>query len=277
MNDDLLLLANAYLDGELSTDERARAEADPDVMSEVDQLLALQAAVRDVDRPSAAVREAAIAAAMAEFAAVSAPTQPVVTAVRFERRPLVARYLSLAAAIVVIGVLGVVVATGLRTGDDADSTASEPVAVQPSVLGGDAESESRLTEAVAGDMANDMANDDVTGGSAAPEAELAPVNSAQAAQDVAPAAERPIIDPSLPLATPDELGSFGTYLLELEAGGDLPATPNTDCPQQEILGSTQYLFDGLPTDILVAVDTTDGTVTGVDPDTCEALVVGPLF
>ncbi len=270
MNDDLQLLANAYLDGELSTEERARAEADPDVMAEVGLLQALQVAVRDVDPPSAVVREAAIAAAMAGFA--TAPQ--VVTAMRFGRRPSVARYLSVAATIVVIGVLGVVAANGLRTGDDADSIASETAASQPSVPVDAAQSESRLTEAVPGDMTDA----DVTGGATvAPAAELVPENTAESAQDAAPAAVRPMIDPSQPLATPDELGSFGTYLLELEASGDLPSTPNTACPQQEILGVTQYLFDGLPTDILVAVDSNDGTVTGVDPDTCEALVVGPLF
>ena len=41
--------------------------------------------------------------------------------------------------------------------------------------------------------------------------------------------------------------------------------------------STQYVFDGLAIDVLVAVDDQDRTVTAIDPDTCEPLVVGPLF
>ena len=42
MNDDQRLLANAYLDGEVSADERARAEADPEVVAEVARLRAVR-------------------------------------------------------------------------------------------------------------------------------------------------------------------------------------------------------------------------------------------
>ena len=87
----------------------------------------------------------------------------------------------------------------------------------------------------------------------------------------------PSIDPTQPLVSPAELGAYGGYLLELAADQTLPPTPNTACSQQVILGSTQYVFDGLAIDVLVAVDDQDRTVTAIDPDTCEPLVVGPLF
>ncbi|HUF99730.1 MAG TPA: hypothetical protein VMM60_16505, partial [Ilumatobacter sp.] len=69
MNDDQYFLANAYIDGELTADERQFAEADPDVMSEVDRLRAMQSLLRESAPPSPAARSAAIAAAMAEFGA----------------------------------------------------------------------------------------------------------------------------------------------------------------------------------------------------------------
>src|SRR6478609_1263265 len=64
MTDDQLLLANAYVDDELDADERARAEADPEVMVQVARLRAAVAAVRDVEPPDPARRAAGIAAAM---------------------------------------------------------------------------------------------------------------------------------------------------------------------------------------------------------------------
>ena len=38
MTDDLTLLASAYLDGEATPDERARVEADPALLAEVERL-----------------------------------------------------------------------------------------------------------------------------------------------------------------------------------------------------------------------------------------------
>ena len=54
--DEQYLLASAYLDGELTDDERRLAEADPAVMAEVEQLRALQAEIADVEPPTAAAQ-----------------------------------------------------------------------------------------------------------------------------------------------------------------------------------------------------------------------------
>ena len=67
MNDDLTLLASAYLDGEATPDERARVEADPALLGEVERLRAVRVTLLDArwfEGPSDDVREAAIAAAL---------------------------------------------------------------------------------------------------------------------------------------------------------------------------------------------------------------------
>jgi len=315
MNDDQYLLASAYLDGELTADQRALAEADPDVMSEVDNLLALRAQLRSIEPPSDSAREAAIGAAMDAFNSIAAartvpPVDAVTRTVEFRRRPSYARYLGVAAALVAVGLLGLVVATGLRTGDDdesvafdaasdvgteapADEPASEPAAApadEPAAPAA-AELDRAATEAdladdadSAGDTGNFDTADEMAVVGEAPAAESADQAAGEPASEPAdePADDgintaRPVIDPDQPLSTPAELGSFGTYLVELETSGTLGPTPNTACPQQVILAETQYVFDGVPIDVLVAIDDRLRTVTAIDPDTCDALVVGPLF
>lgn len=314
MNDDQYLLASTYVDGELTADQRELAESDPDVMSEVDRLLDLQTQLRSVEPPSAEAREVAIGAAMAEFSALaSRPAPPInakTTTVQFRRRPAYARYLGIAAAVVAVAMLGFVVATGVRPGatdDDSSSDAALDVAAEQPA-------DEPASEPAAGDFdrdliesdgafADDMAEGDATAEAAAPAAELdadtgssADEPAAEAADEAAdepaqepadaasePADEAelgtvpPEFDADLPLATANELGAYGAYLLGLTTSNMLPPTPETSCPQQVILGSTQYLFDGLPIDVLIAVDDQLRTVTAVHPDTCEALVVGPLF
>jgi hypothetical protein len=216
--------------------------------------------------------------------------------VRFRRRPAYARYLGIAAAVVAVAMLGFVVATGLRpsaTDDSSSSDAALDVAAEEPA-------DEAASDAATGDFdrgltesdeafADDMAEGDATAEAAAPVAELEADSSAdEPAEEPAEAASEPAdqaelgtvppdFDPNRPLATPNELGAYGSYLLGLTASNMLPPTPETSCTQQVILGSTQYVFDGLPIDVLIAVDDQLRTVTAVEPDTCESLVVGPLF
>lgn len=64
MNDDLTLLASAYLDGDASADERARVEGDPALLAEVERLRSVRILVGDVEPPSISVREAQLATAL---------------------------------------------------------------------------------------------------------------------------------------------------------------------------------------------------------------------
>ena len=67
MNAENEFLASAYVDGELTDDERRIAEADPGVMAEVEQLRALRASIADTEPAASEAREAAIAAAMSVY------------------------------------------------------------------------------------------------------------------------------------------------------------------------------------------------------------------
>ena len=322
MNDQQYLLANAYIDGELTDDERVLAESDPDVMSEVELLATLQSRLRKVEPPTASAKEAAFSAAMAVFPAAEQRAAPPINAavqnpVPLRRRPAYARWLGVAAAVVGVGLLGTVVMTGLRSDDD-DSAAFEPAsdaetemfaaepadepANEPGALNADRITESAEADSGAAADEGDMQLDVDDGAGAAPAtdmagagadsdagAELPAEESAdEPASETAPESadepiddsselERPKIDPSQPLTGPAELGAYGNHLLELEQAAELPPTPNTQCPQSGLLGQTQYLFDGVLVDVFIVIDDQHRTVSAIDPNTCETLVVGPLF
>ena len=64
MNDDHTLLASAYLDGDVTPDERAQVEGDPAALAEVDRLRSVRALLGDVAPQAISVREAQLAAAL---------------------------------------------------------------------------------------------------------------------------------------------------------------------------------------------------------------------
>ena len=123
-------LASAYLDGELTDDERRAAEADPAVMAEVEQMRSLRADLADVASPSVAAREAAVSAAMAAYhdqfdapvtsAPRSEPSEHIAAVVPMWRRLASPQWLGAAAAATVL-VVAVGVVAG-RTGDGSDDS-----------------------------------------------------------------------------------------------------------------------------------------------------------
>jgi hypothetical protein len=64
MNDDPTLLASAYLDGDVTGDERARVESDAALLAEVDRLRAVRFLLGDVEPQAISVREAQLATAL---------------------------------------------------------------------------------------------------------------------------------------------------------------------------------------------------------------------
>lgn len=262
MNDEQFLLASAYLDGELTAAERIAAETDPDIASEIDRLAALRTAVRDVVAPAPRVREAAIAAAMKGFTAAPARRAPAGGTFTFRRRPWSVRYLGFAAAAVAVGALGVVVTNALNS-DAGEGEITESAAVdEPADDGLALQAAPAIAEAAPAAEAERAAE--------SPAAE-----SATADAMAAPAAEAPVALEQ-PFGTPAELASFAGSLIEREAAGALPPTPNTRCPQPRILAEVEYLVDGRAMLLLVAVDTEVGVVLGIDPTTCDAVIEGPL-
>lgn len=147
MNDDLSLLASAYLDGDVTADERARVESDPELLDEVGRLRSVRALLGDIEPPSISVREAQLAsaldvwdrlpqlersgirrdvtpvgidaAAVAGAASVTAPTP--LGGRRRSSRPSSTRWLAGAAAALVL-VLAGGVALQLSSPDDNDET-----------------------------------------------------------------------------------------------------------------------------------------------------------
>ncbi|MEO6652999.1 MAG: hypothetical protein ABIP17_10115 [Ilumatobacteraceae bacterium] len=309
MNDDQYLLANAYVDGELTDDERRTAEADPTVMAEVESLIVLRARIADVDPPLPDVRDAAIAAAMTEFSrrspAVSTTVEPP------QRRSFGSRYLAIAAAVVGVGLLGVIVATvGNRGQNDADSaTEATESDIASSVADQAAPNADRETADVAADsaadeMSADMSSEmslemaqDVTGAAAdggladdatsdtSSPSNAATVMATEPLVDVDPAydtagpdAQRSTLDVDAPITDDLELGAYGTYLLDQQLVGRLPPTPNTKCPPDlNILDERVIVLNDDDTDVYIAVQVIDQRVIAVDRETCVPLVDGPLF
>jgi hypothetical protein len=146
MNDDPTLLASAYLDGDVTADERALVEGDSELLAEVDRLRAARILLGDVEPQAISVREAHLAmaldvwdrlpvaertgarrdatpagidaAAVAGAASVTAPTP-----INGRRRTTPTRWLTGAAAALVL-VLAGGVALQLGTGSDDDTASS---------------------------------------------------------------------------------------------------------------------------------------------------------
>lgn len=261
MTDDQYLLASAYLDGDVTPNERAAAEADPAVMAEVARLRDLQIALRSVEPPSADTRAAMIGAALAEFqptaqplaapspaSALSPSPSPMTSAGsrRAARWSTWERGLGLAAAAVAVLAVGAVVVTGLRGGgSDDDSASSAPTeGLEQTEIAADGRSAgpeaSPGSAEVMLDAADTAAGDDADAGGApaAPEASE-PADLAIASATEAPAeTDAPsgagshaesLADSGRVLASVDELAAYGQELLELGAAEPDATYTDPDC------------------------------------------------
>lgn len=301
MNDDdlteLILRASAYLDGELDADERARAEADPAVMAEVEALRSLQDEIRDVEPPTADTREAAITAALAEFDALRPATDRVVP---FRPRPSYSRWLTAAAAVVAVGLVGVVVAQSNRGGDDEGSAAIEadigeaPSAERADTAAADAEIQSAVTESdlMVAEMATAEASDDMDAATQAPAALESVPPAAQTEEDGAPAstdvttmstvapsevpqttAPRTLDEP----VTEDTLFAVGRDLLAQFEAGTL-TTPETACEfgSYVVLARVGFVVGAEEREAIIAADPDFPEVGAFDAATCLdfAIVTG---
>lgn len=303
MNDEQYFLANAYLDGELTADERRIAEADPAVMTEVEQLRALQAELRDLPAPTAAARESAIGAAMVAFESAApagtgetpagdAPGYTGAPVVPFRPRPAYARYLTIAAAFVAVAGLGIIVAQGGGDGDDdsadtasvvSDDDADAPTAAVTESVGTADAAETEIMAADEGDagMAGDeMAPQEESAGEpAAAEADVASEDSADSTGD-SDGGHRtvpPDFDPAAPITSDVELGTLGAYLIVERDAGRLPPTPNHACGDaQQILDEATLVLDDEQVPVYVDVSEADGRVTALSTDTCAELLIGSL-
>ena len=188
MNDDLTLLASAYLDGDVTADERARVENDTEALAEVDRLRSVKALLGDVEPQAISVREAQLAsalevwdrlperertgarrdstpagidaAAVAGAASVTAPTQ--LSSRRRSTRSTSTRWLTGAAAALVLVLVGGVALQLSSTASDDDEASSEETE-------GGAEA---LTEPARADADSDLPAPAAAGAEAADEATI---------------------------------------------------------------------------------------------------------
>lgn len=298
MNDDLTLLASTYLDGEATPDERARVEADPSLLAEVERLRAARASLLDTrwfERPSDDVRETAIEAALAAWDASTSgstgsttgplPTIRRATVRSFEPRRSYTRLLSAAAAVVAVAGLGVVIAQfgdGGGGGDD-QSAAIEPAADTQAR----SEAGAELTEQIAPDetasavFSGEVAADDAGRADSDSSDSTEALPSAGAAQE-APAATQSAADsapaPRANITTRDELGRFAADAkAAVDDDGDRDAL-TAPCAGDSFDDIDEYVamvtYRGRH--VMIGIDADDERAIAVDPDTCEIVAEAPL-
>jgi hypothetical protein len=308
VNDDhiseLILRASAYLDGELTADEMARAEADPAVMAEVEALRALQEQLAAVEPPAADTRERAITAALDEFdllhgapAVAAVVDEPAPRVVPFRPRPAYTRWLTAAAAVVGIGVLGAVIA-GSQGGDD---ESADLAAVETAAASATAEESARMEEApLESDVEIAAAESFSTADEAPPEvlesAEPTAADSATAtasepaegggepvatSPEITSTAPEPPVSSTTPPTVPIDLGDIvvdsdnlfevGQQLLDQYNAGELPNTPETACTfgSYVVLSWARYDVGGTLRPAIIAGHPEQRDVGAFDPDTCE--------
>ena len=133
---------SAYLDGEATTDEVTRIEGSPELLGQVAELRALALlGSAPVSYPSDAVRDSAIAAALAVSA--TAPNVTSLTAAKAQRSRVAIRWASVAAAVAVVMLAVPFVFSGSDSSDSfsvasditADSSASAPAAEAAEIAG----------------------------------------------------------------------------------------------------------------------------------------------
>ncbi|MEL6891635.1 MAG: hypothetical protein AAFP84_08570 [Actinomycetota bacterium] len=208
------LLASAYLDGEVTPDERARVEGDPELLAEVDRIRQVRAIVMaDIEPAPVSTRESHLAAALdvwdqlaAGDAAPGLAAATPISTVRDRRTRRRAErtsgdrsrlLLGAAAGLVVLAGVGAVVRGVIVGGDDdadfsADDAAAEEPAEEDSAIG-PAESDI-ATEFEGGNTGSDELRD-IDTGEVAQDAVAA--ESAEVAEESDDAMEEPAEDDAM--------------------------------------------------------------------------------
>jgi len=265
-------LASAYLDGVASPDERVLVEASPELMALVASFTSVRALLADVPPVAVATREGALVAAFAEFdepaltpAAADAAIIPL-SATRRWARPV----LSVAAAVLLVGAIGVAAKGGL-SGDDKSSSASMETSAK--VASADAATESQMTSGTMTAMAPSTIG--YIGGGA--DAALV-IDTPEQLQALA---MNTLVDTSAPTGGSPETTAAAS---ENTASADTlaPSTPDESTSytrgalrclteEQEFLADIQYQG----TFAIAARDTVTGMISAIADDCNVLAIVGP--
>ena len=254
MTDDQLLLASAYVDGDVDAAARARAEADGEVMAEVARMREVRAALRAVEAPDDDRREQALAAAFAALAdePPQAPPLPARTRSGRSGRSAWVGVAAAAAALVLVAAAGLVV-RGVGSGGGNDDDAASVATAQ--VLDRD--------EADAPGGASDVTRNEMS---------ALPRDDIEAEDDTAPAgtevasgggtALAPAAEELVELTTAQELAAFA----EGRSGDEYQGPPPGCSSDGSFLGPVH--FAGTRAEVFEL----DGTLTVLDATTCTVLV-----
>ena len=289
MNDDLTLLASAYLDGDVTADERARVEDDADAIAEVERLRAVRALLGDLEPPAISVRETHLAGALDAWerlpeaernggrrdqtpagidaaAAAGAASVTAPTSLNTRRRPTSTRWLTGAAAALVL-VLAGGVALQLR-GDDQDDVASsatdEAVELESegdsaARAGGDLGADELAPAATSADAAANQLDTGVDDAAPPPEEGGLPqlLNTTDLADFAGPAFGAPVAPDGVPDATSatGELSDIASDVVEAE-----PRCLGVDV----VVGPAVYI----DTVVVVGIDESRTLALAYEPGTC---------
>jgi hypothetical protein len=271
-------LASAYLDGELDSTERAAAAADADVVEVIDSFARVRAATGEVEPAAASTKNAAIAAALAEFDALHATSSPAVDATTpaakvislQSRHQRAYRVLTGAAAAVVIAVVGIAAlnSRGQSDNDLATSATAAPAADQAGSpeLKSATESAAAAPAAAATAAASDAGASTESATAAVPD-----INTAdgllQFAQSVESADSRAFPAPAgtaAPAATTAPAADQATA-----AGGDTAAS----CLTSDQISLGLIVFQG--TFAFAVRDTSTGALLAIADSDCRVLIEVP--
>ena len=275
MTDDPELLASAYLDGDVTAEERARVDGDPEIVARVEAMRTVRDELRRVEPLADARASDLIARALTGPAAARARPHAIVG------RPRVAwnRWLAAAAAVVAIVAAGVVVASSLnRTSSGDDDAATLAVA----------DDTSEQDDGAAGGA--DVARTESAEQSEGAPAPFATEGAGEVAADEfaesteAPAADSPTYDAlsTVVIVGPDELVAYVTTSATQDSDpAPAPTVASLMCPlepDQRYVGAATYAAvpGGLERDVIVVVDETADVASAIDVTTCQPVATVPV-
>jgi hypothetical protein len=268
MTDDQLRLANAYLDGDVDDDERARAEADPEVMAEVARLRDVAARLRSLEPPDAARRERAIAAALAAGSADDTGDigrGPVAPPVPMRPRRAWWAGAAVAAAVVVIVIGGIAVLRANPGGGDDDSL---DLSLVPETAGQELQDAAAAATTAAG-----TASAGAGAPSAAESSERASTESTSGgtfAASASPPADTAVVE----LDSPGALAAFASSSLDQEATAGTSPPSCTGGPGEQYVGPA--IWSALDPPVTVEVFIDGGDAVARDATTCAEVARAPL-
>ena len=298
-------LASAYLDGEVTPEERAQVEADPELLARVERLRGVRVLLAgDVDLLDSSgfdeMRLRALAALDEEPVEAGVPAAAAATSLDAARQRRASRIWKPLAAVAGAAAIGVAAISGVANlsaddnSSDQSTTASEETFAASAEAATAADDEAAKEAAGGGSAADSAApaetigeiggGADVEGGSplaadtgaaeisaAAPAG--APETTAAAAEEAATPPQSTIITARVALSTEDEVVAVAADARNQLAAGMSPAPSSSECPELGLRWDV-VVWRGTPADLYLDVEpgASDADVAIVATEDCTVLL-----